>query len=166
MKTGKRQTAKPRLFIDVDGVILARYGENRRFQMRPHVGDFLAFAAKHFRCFWITCHDADDCEYIERFACVRGAVTFADFPMSRGLDKVQAVVDHGGLRGEWFAIEDERPVADGWTHLKAKNLSHRWLICPRDGRDVLLRAKEMLEAYLETGVMRAPKGWEGGDNAR
>ncbi len=157
--------SKPRLFIDVDGVILARYGPSGRFQMRPHAGDLLALAVRHFRCFWLTCHDRENTAAIERFACVRGMLGFANFPIGRGLDKVQGVADNGGLRGEWYVIEDERPLAQGWDHLVAKGLSWRWLICPQNGRDALLHAQRMLASYLQTRVMAPPRGWKGGTPA-
>jgi len=151
---------RPRLFLDVDGVFLAIYGGV--FQLRPYAGTFLQWANEHFDMFWLTCHGPRSTNEIA-FLCSFGQITdpesylagdtisrvarraigYADWEPDgkrTRLDKLQGVIDNGGLDGEWFVLEDEYPMDGAVSFLREKDLLQRWVICPPTGADVLLEA--------------------------
>ncbi len=147
---------KPRLFIDVDGVILARYGKDGFFQMRPYVGDFLRFAVKNFHPFWLTCHGPLSTDSIASLNSMGGnQIGYAEWRHD-AMDKVGGVIANGGLSGEWFTVEDEYPLREATAFLKGHGLLHRWIIVPRTGRDVLLQTMKELERRILTAG-RSPR---------
>jgi len=59
VKRPKKPREKPVLYIDVDGVLFAHYGDPFAFQLRPGVGSFLTWAIRNFRCRFLTCWSED-----------------------------------------------------------------------------------------------------------
>lgn len=53
------QTTKPNLYLDVDGVFFALYGDPVCYQIRPGAHSFLKWAVMHFNCKWLTCWSKD-----------------------------------------------------------------------------------------------------------
>lgn len=175
---------KPRLFLDVDGVVLAHYGlpgQAANFQMRPFVGSFIIWASKHFELFWLTAHGPDStkkiCHYnnVTQFDSLKDkesapesipGITYAswrDYEKEQdefkgiNLDKVQGIIDYGGLEGEWIVIEDNLPCFQGYDLINSQpDLKKRWIIVPDTGANIFPEIQLMLEKYLLTGELKAP----------
>lgn len=175
---------KPRLFLDVDGVVLAYYGlpgAGKCYQMRPYIGSFISWASQHFDLYWLTAHSPDStqkiCHYnnviqfsslAEKTAAPAGirGITYApwrDYDKEQddfkglNLDKVQGIIDHGGLSGEWIVIEDNLPCFQAYDLINSQpELKNRWVIVPDHGANIFLEIQLMLENYLQTGKIIPP----------
>lgn len=153
---------KPRLFLDVDGVFLAHFGDDKKglpkqMQLRPYAGSFLLWASKHFDLYWLTCHGPDSTKQISYFCSITQFdslkdklatsntnfphITYAswfpnidpDDPKALNYDKVKGVIDHGSLAGDWLVLEDGYPCYDGYDFINANiNYKDRWIVCPAD----------------------------------
>ncbi len=183
---------RPRLFLDIDGVFLAFYGNS--FQMRPYAGTFLRDMGKHFDLYWLTCHGPKSTKEIShlcnmwqfdperdgdlilgginsdgtpmkhevreenRNTCIKYAHWRNwDKPKEENLDKLQGVIDNGGLEGEWFVLEDGWPCAAGAKMLiDNPELGKRWIRCPQGGSDVLIEANRMFTKWVQTGKIESP----------
>jgi hypothetical protein len=175
---------KPKLFLDVDGVILAHYalpGQKPCFQMRPYVGSFISWASQHFDLFWLTCHGPDSTDLICKYnnvlqfnslddknkapETVRG-ITYchwrdyskeASDNTSLNLDKVQGIINVSSLSEDFLVIEDEYPCYDGYylVHSQAK-LKDKWIIVPKEGANIFPELQLVLEKYLLDKKLKLP----------
>lgn len=178
------KVSKPRLFLDVDGVVLAHYGlpgQAPFFQMRPYVGSFITWASQHFDLYWLTAHGPDStkkiCHYnnVTQFDSLKDkssapsgipGITYAHWRdyekesenfQGLNLDKVQGIIDHGGLNGEWIVIEDNLPCFQGYDLINSQpDLKKKWIIVPDQGADIFLDIQVMMERYLLTGELLPP----------
>lgn len=163
---------KPRLFLDVDGVVLADYslpGQRPCYQMRPYVGSFIAWASKHFELYWLTCHGPDSTEKICHYNNVLQFNSLSEKPANSklsgityaywrsfednqkiNLDKIDGIIKNGGLSGEWLVIEDNLPCYDGYHLINSQpDLKKRWItVPPQDHVDLFIQIQKMLEQYL------------------
>lgn len=175
---------KPRLFLDVDGVVLGYYnlpGLKPHFQIRPYVGGFIQWASQHFDLFWLTAHGPDSTEKICHYTNVIQFKNLAERNQSPAhipgityahwrdyekesdnfsginLDKLQGVKDYGGLNGEWLVIEDNLPCFQGYDLINAySEIKEKWIIVPDHGANLFLDLQIILENYLKTGKIINP----------
>ena len=158
---------RPKLFIDVDGVILANYGNH--FQMRPYVGTFLKRALEIFDCYWLTCHRRESVDAICRLNSIcANDIQYADWNGGR-YDKVDGVLNTirpnksfplspqiVSRKEEWYVIEDEYPLDEGKRFLEETKIIDRWIIIPKRTPHALLQAKRMIDYYIAKGGRLTP----------
>lgn len=165
---------KPNLFLDVDGVFLAKYGNPSAYQLRPYAGSFLAWASKHFNCYWLTCHGKDSTAKICELSNIVQinfkdplppvGIPFISYLPWRdynkesedytgiNLDKLQGVADVCGLKGDWIVIEDNYPCYDGYKAVMADSyLKERWVIVDSEGENCFVELIAMLNEFLASG---------------
>lgn len=96
--------AKPALYIDVDGVLIAPYHEGEYPQLRPNVVRFLQWAIKHFECRWLTAWTKD------RLDTLLSCLMVPD--VARQIKEVKRTYGPHGKAGDidyarnWYWIED------------------------------------------------------------
>lgn len=170
---------KPKLFIDVDGVVLASYGygNHTSYQIRPYVGSFLIWAYQHFDLYWLTCHGSDSTAQISQLCGILQAKMGEVIPSSIphitylpwrnydkeredytgiNLDKLQAVLDLSKDQ-PWLVIEDNYPCYEGYKAVMANlNWKQQWVIVPSEGADVFIPLQKMLEDYLSSQKINPP----------
>jgi hypothetical protein len=129
---------KPRLYIDVDGVILGLYGEPEEFQMRPAVNSFLRWADEHFECVWLTAWGA------RANALVRMCQFNREFPAAVWHRSKTEGID---FTGEWFWIDDD--LLDGErVDLEEHAVLDRHIRVDLHGSDALVVVRRQLELRL------------------
>lgn len=156
------EPSKPRLYLDIDGVIYGWYGG--QWQIRPYVATLIEWAKEHFDVKWLSFNMRDE---------LIGKVCYAeltrtdmshdgddpDSALKSKWEKVRGITNDGGLDGDWLIIEDTPPTLEGYEELKKHNSLHKWILVPETGSDVLMEVKLVLERYLETGKLRVPGQW-------
>lgn len=154
---------KPRLYLDIDGVIYGWYGG--QWQVRPFTSTLINWAKKHFDVKWLSFNGRNE---------IIGQVLYSELPktdmshddtdpdsaLKSKWEKVRGITNDGGLDGDWLIIEDTPPTLEGYEELKKYNSLHKWILVPETGSDVLLEVKRILEEYLETGKVRTPGSWQ------
>lgn len=170
---------KPRLFLDVDGVVLAHYslpGQSPCFQMRPFLGSFVTWAHQYFDLYWLTCHGPDSTQQIclynnltqfqslaekQNHPQIPGVI-YAPWQRAKNttpnLDKIQGIIDHGGLTSDWLVIEDQYPCYDGYDLIHSQpQLKARWIIVPdQEEVDLFKTLTQVLTQYLKTNSLSLP----------
>ena len=129
---------KPRLYIDVDGVILGLYGEPEEFQMRPGVNSFLRWADQHFECIWLTAWGAR-ANALVRMCQFNREFTAAPWSQSKteGID----------FTGEWFWIDDDLLDSER-ADLEEHEVLDRHIHVDLRGADALTVVRRLLELRL------------------
>ena len=103
---------KPRLYLDIDGVIYGWYGG--QWQVRPYTSTLISWATKHFDVKWLSFNGRNE---------MIGNVLYVDIPktdmshddqdpqsdLKSKWEKVRGITNDGGLDGEWLIIEDSPP---------------------------------------------------------
>lgn len=164
-----------RLYVDIDGVVIANYGCD--WQVRPYVRTLVAWAEKQgFEVFWVS-YNSHKVQIVDVVAHGIGTVVtdYFDYdrdekgfkvrreptwhPLAMESEKLQAVHITGGLDGEWFFIEDTPPTEAQRKILEEKGILHRWIVVPDSGSDVLLECRHILSEYLKTGKLIVPYEW-------
>ena len=162
----KVDAKKPRLYLDIDGVIYGWYGG--QWQVRPYTASLIHWANKHFDVKWLSFNGRDE---------MLGKVLYSEIPktnMSHSDDeeesnlkgpweKLRGIERDGGIEGDWLIIEDTPPTLEAYEILKEKDSLHKWILVPETGADVLLEVMIVLEQWLEKGKLRIPKYWQFAD---
>lgn len=172
--------SKPRLFIDIDGVLYANYGG--QWQLRPYIVTLTAWAAQHFDVYYLSFNSRRD---IIPSVCYAPGEPILDWkvdkvdaegnpvkddrgfrvdardwhPRAGGSEKLHAIREYGGLEGDWILIEDTPPNEDQIAILNDYDSLRKWLVIPDTGGDVLLDVKMALENYLAKGKLIVPFAW-------
>lgn len=144
---------KPRLFVDIDGVIYAHYAGE--WQIRPYTVTLLQWASEHFDIFYLSYNPRRD--KVREILYLPGSV--AEFGPHHGYGKLGGIIHNGGLDDPWIHIDDEYPNEMALDLLINRNMAQRWLVVPDTGSDVLLDTKIALESWLKTGTVRVPVDW-------
>jgi len=152
--------SKPRLYLDIDGVIYGWYGG--QWQIRPYTATLIAWADKHFDVKWNSFNMRDE---------MIGKVLYTEIPRTDmgpdvgigSWEKLRGIEGDGGLEGDWFIIEDTPPTLEAWEVLNEKNMLHKWILVPETGADVLLDVKTILEEWLDTKKLNIPRYWQYAD---
>lgn len=169
----EQKTTKPRLFIDIDGVIYGHYGD--QWQIRPYVVTLTRWAKEYFDIFWVS-FNSHKKEVVETtYAGGNVILHYFDYttdekgfkqvvpptwhPKALQSEKLVAIQKYGGLDDEWLMIEDTPPTDIQREILKEKNMLHRWIVVPDTGADVLLDLKYVLENYVKTKKLEVPFEW-------
>lgn len=155
---------KPRLYLDIDGVIYGWYGG--QWQVRPYTATLIQWAKKHFDVKWLSFNGRHE---IITQVCYVDPLPKTDMShddndpesaLKSKWEKIRGITNDGGLAGDWLIIEDTPPTLEGYEELKKHNSLHKWILVPETGSDVLLEVKRVLEEYLETGKVRTPGFWQ------
>jgi hypothetical protein len=165
---------KPRLYLDIDGVIYGHYGGE--WQIRPYAATLVKWAEQYFDIYWLS-FNSRRVEVVKTIYCPgevitqwytpagrdeRGFPTFAPedwHPLAERAEKLIGINKTGGFNGEWFLIEDTPPTTDQRKILEDLGCLHRWIVVPDTGSDVLLDVKTVLENYGNTGKLYVPYEW-------
>ena len=156
------EKSKPRLYLDIDGVIYGWYGG--QWQIRPYTATLIHWAQKYFDVKWLSFNGNHE---------KIGKVLYSEIPKTdMSLDKsdpqsdlkirwekVRGISNDGGLDGEWLIIEDTPPTQEGYEELKKHNSLHKWVLVPETGSDVLLELKLVLEEWLDSHILKLPRYW-------
>jgi hypothetical protein len=157
----KPKESKPRLYLDIDGVIYGWYGG--QWQVRPYTATLIMWAKEHFDVKWLSFNMRE--EMIAK-VCYVDPIPRTDMNPSLGnitWEKLRGIEADGGLDGDWFIIEDTPPTAEAWEVLNEKGMLHKWILVPETGADVLLEVKIILEGWLAERKLRIPKFWQYAD---
>lgn len=164
---------KPRLYLDIDGVLYANYGGE--WQLRPYIKTLVNWARDHFDIFWVSynsrkdtvvdiaagigevVHDYWPFHLDERGFKINDAPDWHPLACSSG--KLQAIHHTGGLDDRWFLVEDTPPEGDQVKILEEKKMMDRWIVVPDTGADVLLDLKIALEGWVTKGTLLVPFEW-------
>jgi hypothetical protein len=164
---------KPRLYLDIDGVLYANYGGD--WQLRPYIKTLVNWAAEHFDILWVSYNSRK--EKVVEIAAGVGEVVSDYWPYHldekgfrvnddptwhprAGLSgKLQAIHHTGGLDDPWLLIEDSSPDVDQVAILEEKGMLDRWVVVPDTGADVLLDLKMVLQDWLKDGKLTVPYEW-------
>ena len=147
---------KPRLFLDIDGVIYAHYAG--QWQIRPYTVSLVAWAAKHFDIYWASWNSRRaqvvQVLYAEGIVCE----TMSDKP---GIPpgKFPYIEAYGGLEGDWLFIEDTPPSEAEARYLSDRGILGRYIVVPDTGGDVLLDVKVALEGWIKDRKIVVPADW-------
>lgn len=164
---------KPRLYLDIDGVIYGNYGGE--WQVRPYAVTLTKWAEQYFDIFWLS-FNSRRVEVVKTIYCPGTVITewaphFLDergyryrqhqdwHPLAEESEKLIGINSTGGLGGEWFLIEDTPPTVAQTKILEDLGILHRWIVVPDTGSDVLLEVKHVLESYANTGKLLVPYEW-------
>lgn len=153
--------SKPRLYLDIDGVIYGWYGG--QWQVRPYTATLIQWAKEHFDVKWLSFNGRAQmigkvC-YVDPLPC-----TNMDPEIGIGSwEKLRGIEADGGLDGDWFIIEDTPPTLEAWEILNEKRMLHKWILIPETGADTLLDVKLILEEWVKTKHLYVPKQWRGID---
>jgi hypothetical protein len=165
--------SKPRLFIDIDGVIYANYGGE--WQVRPYVVTFTRWAEEFFDIYWLSFNSRR--EQVVKILYAPGQVitdwhpstlddrgyrvpVYQDWhPKANRAEKLVGIYNYGGLEGDWLLIEDTPPHADQIEVLDHFNAMNKWIVVPDTGADVLLELKFVLERWLKDRKIIVPYEW-------
>jgi len=162
MATSKN--SKPRLYLDIDGVIYGWYGG--QWQVRPYTATLIEWAKEHFDVKWLSFNMRE--EMIAKVCYVnplpRCDMSHSSDPEESEIkgkwEKLRGIETDGGIDGDWLIIEDTPPTLEAYEILKEKNSLHKWILVPETGADVLLEVKQILEEYLESGKIVTPGFWQ------
>ena len=151
---------KPRLYMDIDGVIFAIY--NGSWQIRPYTKSLLDWADQHFDIYWTSFNSGR--AQIVRACYLPGKVCGTDQvpepAVPSGLPgKLSWIDETGGLDDPWLIIEDTAPTPAQFKILKDLGIANRWIVVPEFGADTLLDVKNMLQGYIVGGILQVPEGW-------
>jgi len=151
--------SKPRLYLDIDGVIYGWYGG--QWQIRPYTVTLIEWAKKYFNVKWLSFNGRNE---------LIGKVLYTELPktdmgptigIGKGKwEKLRGIEEDGNLDDDWFIIEDTPPTLEAWEILHKKNILHKWILVPESGSDVLLEVKYVLENWLETKKIQTPEYWQ------
>jgi len=161
------EPSKPRLYLDIDGVVYGWYGG--QWQMRPYVVTLVAWATQHFDVKWLSFNSRrEQIASILYAELPQGDMSHSDDPEEserKGRwEKLRAIEREGdGIEGDWLIIEDTPPTLDAFKVLKERNSLHKWVLVPETGADVLLDVKIILEQWLVDRKMRIPRYWKYAD---
>lgn len=164
---------KPKLFIDIDGVVYGHYGD--AWQVRPYVATLTRWAEQFFDIYWVSFNSRK--EMVVKVIYAPGEVvltwgknTLDDrgyrvrepetwHPKADNCEKLIAINERGGIEGNWLLIEDTPPHKDQIEVLEHFNSLHKWIVVPDTGADVLLDLKFVLERWLKDGSLIVPYEW-------
>jgi hypothetical protein len=166
---------RPRLYIDIDGVLYAHYGGE--WQLRPYIVTFTRWAKKHFDIYWVSYNSHAHEVVASSYAAgeVVGINTWTEYttddkgfkipveptwhPKALHSGKLKPIHNTGGLQGEWFLIENTPPNVEQTEILDSLGQFNRWIVVPDTGSDVLLDLKVVFEEYIATGKLNVPYEW-------
>lgn len=135
---------KPRLYIDVDGVLFGFYGEPEEFQLRPGVSSFLRWANENFECRWLTSW------FDKANALVRDTYFNLQFPVARwGSNKTEGI----DFATDWYWIDDDN-LGDEQRILDARECRDRFILVDAHGADALAVVRRQLELKLKHGRIK------------
>lgn len=146
---------KPRLYVDIDGVIIGHYGG--AWQIRPYVRTLLGWAEEHFRISWLSYSGYREIVPRALYSKYRQA-TWPESGEIGTLGKLQSIV-HEDDGTDWIMLEDEPPTIPAREYLKEREWSDRWIVVPESGCDVLLELRFTLEEWLKSRRMIVPVEW-------
>lgn len=148
---------KPRLYLDIDGVIYGWYGGE--WQVRPYTATLIQWAKKHFDVKWLSFNCRE--EMIAK-VCYVDPLPRTNMDPEIGIcswEKLRGIEADGGLDDDWFIIEDTPPTLEAWEVLNERKMLHKWILVPETGSDVLLEVKLILENWLNTRKLHLPIQW-------
>jgi|GEM_PF-463454 len=152
---------KPRLFLDIDGVIYAHYAG--AWQIRPYTLTLINWAVEHFDVYWASWNSRKDQVALILYADPGHRTTVcvemdedSDIP---GGSKLKWISKYGGLDDDWILIEDTAPFLAEKELLKSKNMLDRFIVIPDTGGDALLDVKIALEGWLKNRKIIVPFDW-------
>jgi hypothetical protein len=155
---------KQDLYLDLDGVILRRtgrieFGGRTEFDVAPGAIEFLAWAADHFNCYWLTSRSHDggykEIERAFRFAIPTNTLPDeikelirAIRPAPWGTAKVEGI----DLSRPFFWLDDH-PDQTSVDALEEAGLLERLVIVSVDRRsDGLVRLRKFLRDIVSSGM--------------
>jgi len=162
-----KTTHKPRLYLDIDGVIYGWYGG--QWQIRPYVTTLIEWAREYFNIKWLSFNMREDkiAEVCYVAPLPRTDMSHdendPDSALKSKWEKVRGITNDGGLDGDWFIIEDTPPTLEGYEELKKHNSLHKWILVPETGADILLEVKTILEEWLKDKRLKVPRYWQNAD---
>ncbi len=106
-----------RLYLEVDGVLLTRYGQST--SLAAHAGEFLEFALSRFECFWCTRFCAED--QLRRFV----PANVVNFMRPVQLAPF-SVLKTEAMTGDFYWI-DSSPIAAEISDLCRRGALDRWI---------------------------------------
>lgn len=150
---------KPRLFIDIDGVIYAHYAG--QWQIRPYVVTLTRWAVDHFDIWWASWNsnkaNVISALYLHGTIGVIAKDWDQNTTVPRG--KLCWIEAHGGFDKPWLLIEDTPPCDEERKFLLGKGLLQNWIVVPDTGSDILLEVKCILERWVKDGRVLVPTDW-------
>jgi hypothetical protein len=160
LKSGTRHK-KTKLFLDVDGVLLRRTGQQTsrgltEFQIANHATTFLRFCSEHFDCYWLTARSREgsitEVERAFRHAVRNPAASEQEKDDLKALVSGIPVAAWGETKadafsaGEDFYWVDDNPDEASISWLDRNNLSGRLVIVSTDKNpDDLARCRTFLQ---------------------
>jgi len=99
---------KTKLFIDIDGVLFAIYGNPPILQLRPFVASFIEWASRNFDAFWLTAWRPEQIEQLRNATYGMGpTISYAEWERR----KTEAI-DELASDGNFFWLDDDPYLSD------------------------------------------------------
>ena len=152
---------KTKLFIDVDGVLLSRTGQQTsrgltEFQVANHATTFLRFCTNNFDCYWLTARSREgsiaEVERAFRQAVPNPTASEQEKDDLKFLVSGIPVATWGGMKADAFAAEedfywiDDNPDQASLSWLDQHGLSGHFVVASTDQHpDDLVRCKVFLQ---------------------
>ena len=141
------------LYIDIDGVLLGKNDPRESdIVLARHAEEFLEFAIKHFKCFWLSTHTSNGDpagagKVLRRYA-TGGAMDIVDkIPAAKWNTLKTEALD---ITADFYWIDDS-PLEAEHDFLKRTGLLERWIHADtRNHPDDLERVTSLLSAITQT----------------
>ena len=160
---------KTKLYLDVDGVVLMRTGQQTsrgltEFQIANHAASFLQFCTAHFDCYWLTARSREgnlaEVERAFRHAVRNPAASERDRDDLKALVSGIPVAAWGETKADAFSPEDDfywiddNPDKASIRWLEQQNLSSRLVVASTDQhQDDLSRVQGVLQE-IESSIKK------------
>lgn len=108
---GVDRTGFPRLYLDVDGVLVEEYGNPKGLQLRAGAGSFLRFVTEHFEVIWCTAWKQEANLLLPALVGFPHE-GFAFKALAWRGSKADAILKHEGTSRFWVWVDDESKAHD------------------------------------------------------